>query len=239
MRHFVRNAPVLLFLLAHVAMAGPSQSFSGNFTPQYSRYRVNGRSGGDGGVASATLTYSDTTSTQTYLPQYIAGAPISDDLVTIDPTNPITAFTFSYFISPELRFGSTDATISFYDNDGITYPGGGATFLGSVDVNSLAGAGEHVVYVDGFSPIALTDNTIWMEVYFTNDQTGLVITDNPGGNVGFSNDLYAVNGTGIQTLGTQWSDFYLEVYQDAVPEPATATMLGLGLVATVRRLRKR
>lgn len=177
------------------------------------------------------LTYSDTALNGSNLSAGTAGGAVSDDLQTIDPTNPIIAFTFGYFFPPES--GLVDVIVNFYDDDGVTSPGTGASLLGSIEVGSFGG-GTFSVYVDGFDPVPVLDNSIWMEIEFSDSQGAMLITDNPGGAVGTSGNLFAVNGVGTDVLpGGVWSDYYLEVYQ--APEPTTLALCVLGAAALRRR----
>ncbi len=192
-------------------------------------------------IGPVTL-YSDTSTSGFFTPPSAAGiggqgVANSDDLHTVGAAGDIVnGFTFSY---AQLASASFTATVAFYENtagDGIN-PNTGAALLAAFQVGPLP-PGASIVTIDlmGGLEFALTGADIWAQTTFPSAFAGSIgplITGDPAGNVGFSDDLFEEGGNLFFFGGTPYADFVYEVF--AVPEPGALALLAVGAVALLRR----
>lgn len=176
-----------------------------------------------------TAIYADLTTSGYYTNQ--VGNAVADD-IHASMGGIVTGVTFGYY-SP--NSGTWTAVVRLIGNtstDSIYTP-----VLGSFAVTGLSG-GAWAIGVTGLTiPVG---QDFWFEVTYSAvmGNIGPLITNNPGGTVGYSHYWFSKNATvgGIPPLyafSTLWGDFYHAVW---VPEPGTLALLGLsGLLVLARR----
>lgn len=188
-----------------------------------------------------TTIYSDTSTSGFFTPPSGAGfggqgVANSDDLHTVGAAGDlVNGFTFSY---AQLATASFTATVAFYDNtdDLGANPNTGAPLLASFQVGPLP-AGAAIVTIDlmGGLEFPLASDSVWAQTTFPAAYAGNIgplITGNPGGNVGFSDDLFEEGGGLFFFGGNPYADF---VYEMFTPEPGALALMAIGAVLVLRR----
>lgn len=168
--------------------------------------------------------------------------PCADDIFAV-ADGPITSFSFGYY-NPATT-GTFGIVASFFDMDPNAFaappsPTGFAGPTSAVAWYTLTGlpVGAWIYTITGVNvPV---DSTFWFEMDFSGSyfqagtgaaNAGPLVTNNPGGTVGYSYDLYAQ--TGGLWGSSLWADFTLAF--NVVPEPATIGLLALAGLVVLRR----